>query len=149
MGRKRRSRQGERDVSTLTHSIASPFTARPWRPSPSVTHLAFVGSESALPDGRLFHPTPNFRPALTLRGGKASVGLVDRPASAKQRASGMFPRPGSSQTRAVRAFSVPSSVAVCVRRKQRREVLHALGKAGRGGSQRKRRRSQWSHVTCR
>lgn len=35
-------------------------------------------------------------------------------------------------------FSYPKSVAVCVRRKQRKEVLHALGKAGRGGMKRRK-----------
>jgi len=46
-------------------------------------------------------------------------------------------------------FSHPWQVIVCVRRKRRREVLHALRKTGRGGSkQRKPRRNFWSEVRC-
>lgn len=43
-------------------------------------------------------------------------------------------------------FDVPSSVLVCVRRKQRRQVLFAKGKNGRGN-----RRPRWnatSHIWC-
>lgn len=44
-------------------------------------------------------------------------------------------------------FVVPRSVAVCVRRKERREVLHALGKVRkRGGGS--RRKNLFSHVKC-
>lgn len=40
----------------------------------------------------------------------------------------------------------PRNVAVCVRRKDRREVLHALRRVGRGGG--RRRRNEWSDVHC-
>lgn len=40
----------------------------------------------------------------------------------------------------------PRNVAVCVRRHDRREVLHALCRLGRGGG--KRRRNEWSDVHC-
>lgn len=46
-------------------------------------------------------------------------------------------------------FALPNYVAICVRRKLRREVLHALkltGKSGRGGG--KRRRSAYSGIRC-
>lgn len=44
-------------------------------------------------------------------------------------------------------FRVPNLVGICVRRKIRREVLHALRRTnkGRGGS---RRRNLWSHIKC-
>lgn len=45
------------------------------------------------------------------------------------------------------AFRSPNRVAVCIRRKQRKEVLHALRKAGRGGS-RPRRYNRNSQVRC-
>ena len=47
------------------------------------------------------------------------------------------------------AFAIPSRVAVCARRKIRREVLHAYRIAGSSGSgHRKRRRNFWSDVRC-
>lgn len=47
-------------------------------------------------------------------------------------------------------FRVPDHVAMCVRRKRRREVLHALGIAGRKGvgRGRKQTRNEFSEVGC-
>lgn len=45
-------------------------------------------------------------------------------------------------------FADPSSVLVCVRRGQRREVLHALRKTGRRGKKGPYRRNLWSGVHC-
>lgn len=45
-------------------------------------------------------------------------------------------------------FAQPASVVLCVRRGQRREVLHALGKAGTRGPKGPYRRSMWSSVKC-
>lgn len=45
-------------------------------------------------------------------------------------------------------FERPKRVLVCVRRQQRREVLHALGKAGRGGFSLKPRWSEYSYIRC-
>jgi len=44
-------------------------------------------------------------------------------------------------------FAVPDRVAMCVRRKVRKEVLHALNVAGRTGIK-KRRTNFWSKVGC-
>lgn len=43
-------------------------------------------------------------------------------------------------------FNVPAEVAICSRRKERREVLLAKGKGG--GAHRKPRRNPWSDVKC-
>lgn len=44
-------------------------------------------------------------------------------------------------------FSAPDRVAICIRRKRRREVLHALRKTGRGGRVR-RRLNHYSKIRC-
>lgn len=48
------------------------------------------------------------------------------------------------------AFAIPRKIAICVRRKIRKEVLHAykLVNKGRGGSGRPRQRNEWSAVKC-
>lgn len=47
------------------------------------------------------------------------------------------------------SFRSPKFVAVCVRRNARKEVLHALGKTGKGGGFKKKpRRNYWSNVRC-
>jgi len=49
--------------------------------------------------------------------------------------------------RGVMAFRNPEKVAVCVRRHERKEVLHALRRVGRG-SGRRRRRNEASNIRC-
>lgn len=54
----------------------------------------------------------------------------------------------SGPTGAFYSFSVPEQVMVCVRRKQRKEVLHALGHAG---SRKKQAKPEWnrtSYIRC-
>lgn len=43
------------------------------------------------------------------------------------------------------SFVAPKRVLVCVRRKQRREVLHAMRRLKSGGA---KRRTEWSDVKC-
>jgi len=45
------------------------------------------------------------------------------------------------------AFATPEKVLICVRRKIREQVLHALRKTGKAG-QKKPRRTPYSEVTC-
>lgn len=44
-------------------------------------------------------------------------------------------------------FRIPNLVALCLKRKMRKEVLHALKKAGKGG-QKKRKLNFWSRIGC-
>lgn len=88
-------------------------------------------------DRRFFDPAGPLRPAY-------SVYRADRRIIAKSSAVGS-PRNDTLSARV--GFAVPKRVAVCVRRQQRKEVIHALGKQGAGGSTR-RRRNSWSNVDC-
>lgn len=46
-------------------------------------------------------------------------------------------------------FQHPWQVMICIRRRRRREVIFALGRAGAGGrSERRVRRNEWSEVRC-
>ncbi|UDN67846.1 hypothetical protein [robinz microvirus RP_145] len=46
-------------------------------------------------------------------------------------------------------FSVPKYVGICLKRRIRREVLHAIKKTGSGSSRKmKRTRNHWSEVSC-
>lgn len=46
-------------------------------------------------------------------------------------------------------FKYPKLMQLCIRRKRRREVLHALGKTGLGSRSLKRRYNEWSQYSCR
>lgn len=83
-------------------------------------------------DRRTFHPSPVRWPAqVHMRGARPSR-LVER---------------GRAFSFLSPAFVAPKRVALCVRRKTRREVILALGH-GRSGSRAPRRRNQWSNVKC-
>lgn len=88
-------------------------------------------------DYRLFTPDP-VRKAKSSRRSSVSLQLapaIGRPVSG---------RPFSDVQRLM--FRAPKYVLVCVRRKQRKEVLFALGKGGRGN--RRGRRNFFSDVRC-
>lgn len=87
-------------------------------------------------DRRLYHPLGRVRPALSISGTPHRLTLP------RGSARGAFLTPAV-------AFGHPHRVAICVRRKRRKEVIFALGRAGRGGSFRKPRRNFYSSVECR
>lgn len=105
---------------------------------------ALAGSGRALldvEDRRQFYPAVHYRPARTFRGW-ARLGLVAPQSNRSSRARSAMTGPIS--------FRAPEATLVCVRRHQRREVLHALKKTGgRGGRQRRPRRNVFSSVSCR
>lgn len=82
-------------------------------------------------DRRLYHPNRIVRGAFSFR--RPDSRLVDRSRSFR--------------AKTVLGFAVPKRVAVCVRRKTRREVLLAKGRGG--GRNRRPRRNEWSNVSCR
>lgn len=135
----RRRRRGERDISTPIARFESDLL----RPVRLVSPLRpEVLTRAVLPeveDRRLFHPAPRaLRPARELTRAKAQlVGKVKH--SVKSAVATLLPGV---------AFERPSAVLVCVRRKDRREVLFALKRRGKGSRSRRRRRNQWSNVSC-
>lgn len=109
-------------------SLASLLSALNVRPVPRP--VSFL---SQVEDRRRFDPSGFFRRAQALSVLASSVRL-------KRRVP--FNR------RDVFKFAIPDHVAVCVRRKQRREVLHALKKTGAGARAERRRRNYLSEVSC-
>lgn len=128
MARRRRSdNRSQRD----TNDIASPLLDRAKLLNSEAFRAAFVDPDlREWEDGRTFHPDGVFRPAG-----------VRRSRFARQ----LFATDSAYSRQAV-AFAVPKQVAVCVRRKQRREVLFAKRRMkGRGGT---RRYTERSHIKC-
>lgn len=89
-------------------------------------------------DRRRWHPLRYLAPAATL-GSRSARSLVER--SPKSKSVSRFPslRLG---------FAVPEKVAVCVRRKTRKEVIFAKKVAGKGASARRRKRNPFSEIRC-
>lgn len=107
-------------------------------------------------DRRSFDPLSYVRPARGINNRAASTVVEVSPhvISDSVRAGNL---PGAARSvgsqrarsfsRGVFRFAIPNKVAVCVRRKRRREVLHALKRTRKGAGARKRR-NYWSDVSC-
>lgn len=88
-------------------------------------------------DRRLHRPDRSSAPPRSLNRNATRLRVADRFGDAIRR-----------QTLARVMFNQPQRVMICVRRNQRREVLHALKKTGRGSGG-AGRRNFWSQISCR
>lgn len=95
-------------------------------------------SLSLIEDRRFYRPEPTpLRPVFSITS-RSAARIV-----AKQN-----PRyKPDSQTKAILAFAEPDVLPLCIRRKRRKQVLHAKGIAGSRGL-RPPRRNSWSEVSC-
>lgn len=132
MARKRHKNRTQRDVTTPSLTQLLHPTVKPSR-----SYL------QEIEDRREFHPERADRSALSLFGRphRLAVHKVEhrpaRPVLSKR----------SSPPHRIQ-FVDPRQVVVCVRRQQRKEVLHALGRTGRG-ARAPRRRTWRSDISCR
>lgn len=97
-----------------------------------------------LEDRREWTPEPFTRPARALDGPLSARLVPARPNPSRRRIGAL--QPLYSPPVGV-AFARPHGVAVCVRRHQRREVLFAARRTGKGARS-PRHRSVWSSVSC-
>lgn len=121
----------ERD-DPLIASLAAPVVpARPLVPLANTPLAETLFDE--IEDRRTFHPDDQFRQPLNLAAAPADFRRSSSPARTFQ----------SDHAR----FDHPKSVLLCVRRKQRREVIFAKRKRKKGAGA-KRRRNYFSNVRC-
>ena len=135
---RQRMRTLQRD---LTRSIARPRLLQP-------RIVVRSWDLRALEDRRIHQPDPRPRRPLLhrwpLRVVGPKIGIGVRPASVREAPRGRYK---SAIAQLGMQFNAPKKVLVCVRRKQRREVLMAFNKGGKGARSR-RRRNEWSDVKC-
>lgn len=112
-----------------------------YRPPRSLTPLLRDFTPAAplrlIDDRRTYHPLKHFRPAKQLSGHPVGPVVVKTPSN-KNRAF------IAHQLR----FAAPKKTLFCVRRKQRKEVLHALKKVGKGKGGGRKRRNWYSNIGC-
>lgn len=135
--RSRRNTDPERDDPDPIASLLSPVAP----PGPSVLSPGLTPREvfNEIEDRRTYTPDDPFRSPML------SSGLV----------AGYSSQPRATQNRArtpiVRfqpAFDKPAATLVCVRRKERREVIFAHKKHRKGAGARRRRRNWLSDIRC-
>lgn len=143
------SNSGSRRDHSINSSPIATFQVPVFQPLPLLP-TSPLSRLSEVEDRRLFHFEGPNRPALLDDGTLARTHVVDRNKNrnrVKPRAFRFGPKI-YSQTKAIVAFEAPERVAVCIRRKARRQVLFAKQRAGRGGL-RKPRRTWLSKISCR
>lgn len=134
----------ERDPSRVANNLEQlvDFDPAP-RVLPQLPINNSLEVRSHLPDVedlRVFRPDGAATPPRSTRRWSVKIKLAPASKAARLRAA----MPASYMM-----FASPKYVAVCVRRAARKEVLHALGKVGRGAkTSRLRRRSTFSNVRC-
>lgn len=132
------NRGSANDISPSLDSLLSP-PLPPTKPLVQTSLVVPVSRPSVLTpqsDRRLYHPNKFMVHALP----RAAAQLVPDRRGNAIRAQNLSPR---------LMFNTPARVALCVRRKMRREVLHALKltrKSGKGGG--RRHRNAWSQIKC-
>lgn len=149
---KKRNREARRDISTIANDPL-PRLLEPVRPVRPVV-ITRPPDLRTLEDRRLFHPDP-ITPIMDLR---QRMPIVAAPKVARSTKGRIGPKKNQSSKYSYTApqavfnrravlFQEPKKVVICVRRSMRTEVLHATGKAGKGG-QRKPRYNAHSNIRC-
>lgn len=126
--RRRRTNDSHHSERESPHRSLTPALPR---------NLASLEPLRLIEDRRTYHPLEFFRPARTTHGGLAGpVTVTPKNKNKAFLAHGLaFPQPSKK-------------IAVCVRRQQRREVLAAMKKFGKGKGGGKKRRNWHSNIGC-
>lgn len=117
------------------------YTSTPHQVLSDLLDGAPIDSLSSISDGRVWDPQTVFTPRGPLRPSRLLSGQPSR--LQVPRTSPWSPLPSGV------AFQQPKQVIACIRRKQRRGVLHALRKTGKGSGYGKKPRNLWSNIRCR
>lgn len=128
MSRRRRSKS-----EVITHALD--VFAPPRTLAPLIKPYSEAADYRLIEDRRTHHPLDFFRPPLATDGGHIAPVRVTK-------------KPFKTQLPFGLQFAAPEKTLVCVRRNQRKEVLHALRKTGRGRSRKSPRRNYLSGVRC-
>lgn len=148
-----------------TYPLGSARRVSPWiTNTPSILRLLVTKTVLSSPksslnlyeDRRLYHPEGKYRPAVSLVESYPTLTETSpNPLRHKpRRIGGDLVNPTSGEILSFGAFdpfkiswSNPWKMAICLKRKMRREVMHALGMAGKTGFK-KPKFTQYSYVKC-
>lgn len=145
---RRGKKDGRRDVliDLTTPSLTAP-TIPVVRTVPRIVRVPSRPKLSRLiliEDRRLWSPETRLLP--TQKGLQRRTGLRTVSGVPTYRLKAK-PSPRLSVPRGI-AFGEPNRLVLCIRRKQRKEVLHALRKTGKGVKRRNPKRNYWSSISC-
>lgn len=152
MARRNKNSNNRRSDETFDFSSeAAPAKPKKFKKTfaPKVTHTAPKLSE--IEDRRTWHPSGKTRPARSLTRSQHQLKIAT-----KRHTSPRSTDPVHKKIQRARdarlphrvQFDAPENVLVCIRRKQRKQVLFALRKTGKGARARRHRQSYYSSIGC-
>lgn len=132
------ARRGRRETRSRMTRQSAVFQLPRIRPLTPPLSLPTRQGLRLVEDRRLYHPRGALRSARVFSGHPVKPLVARSPRFAVR-------RPGVPK--AV-GFAEPRKTLICVRRKQRKEVLHALARTGKGSGFGRKRRNNYSEVKC-
>lgn len=126
MARRGRQRDHNTIANTHPHRVAAPTLNRAFGHPVSRVDLSPL---TDVQDLRTWHPDPIHR-RQAFKSGRVGARIIN---------------PAGDRL----SWRRPARLAVCVRRQERKEVLHALRRTGKGARSPRRRRTWLSSVSCR
>lgn len=131
-----------RDLSRVASGLPDPSLDDLVRPLPRISFMPVVRSPLvAVEDHRVWHPDR----IASLRTPRLWRHRLVTPKAVRRGLTPLGVRPRSFLASAIQ-FKAPKFLVLCVRRRRRREVIHARGIAG--SRVRRGRRNQWSTIRC-
>lgn len=146
MARNRRDRQSRsEETSDFSNDLRS--LLRPPQQTYSVQPIVHHTSPSStllsdIEDRRTYHPDGPSRPARSLDRPTHTLVLPVHPKNVNKSRAGLSALPKTVQ------FQAPKKVLVCIRRNQRKQVLHALKLTGKGSKARRHRKTEYTSIRC-
>jgi len=140
MSKKSKSRNSAHPLAVANSVAVAPVLPR----SSSLDLFHRINALRVVEDARQWHPERQNRHPKTVHGQRAPIRARDK----RYRSPAALLKRLPSQTRAVLAFPHPGRVIECVRRKIRKEVIHALKLQGKGAGSKKRKRDWKSKIRC-
>lgn len=145
MARRGKRSDGRRDVSTNLDLLTPSLTEFPVvRTIPRIVRVPSAPRLILIEDRRLWTPEASYVPSVRGLQRRTSLKTVSGVPTYRLRHKSS---PRASVPHGV-AFADPTRVMLCVRRKQRKEVLHAFRKTGKGKHHRNPKRNFWSSISC-
>ena len=133
-------RRRRRVTSVNSNDLSLPFSLSPSR---SIVE-PFSSPLTEVEDRRNWNPDGILSPARSISKPRHRLKVADR----KYNNDVFSNLRNVSQTKGVITFQAPQKVAICIRRKIRKEVLFATNKGGKVG-QRRPKRNSYSSISCR
>lgn len=133
----------------FSNEVAPPKPKKYQTFAPKVTHTA--PKLSQIEDRRTWHPQGKTRPARSFQSSQHKLKIATNRHTSPRSTNPVHLKKAAARAAALPhrvQFDAPQKVLICVRRQQRKQVLFALRKTGKGARAKRHRQSYFSSIGC-